>query len=196
VLRAVVLGINTHWHSGRVWMPLSLEQDHDYGRSFVGRFTAVYYLMTFLGSLAIGWLTAWLPRRGWNVHRARLAAFAVCGLLSAFAIPAAFARHGPLVLGCLLVVGLGSLGLFPIYYSLNQEISAKHQGKVGASLGFCAWFTMSYVHLGVGWLLKDHPALRPYLFAAAGLGPLLAWLVLAAGWGRRDAAAGDGNRGG
>ncbi len=186
VLLCVVLCINTLWHYVRVWMPLTLEKDHGYGREFVARFTSLYYLMTFLGSLAIGWLTAWLPRRGWNVHRARLVAFAACGLLSTLAIPAAFAPRGPAVLGCLLVVGLGSLGLFPIYYSLNQEISAKHQGKVGASLGFCAWSTMSCVHLGVGWLLKENPSLRPYLFATVGLGPLLAWLVLAVGWGKRD----------
>jgi hypothetical protein len=46
---------------------------------------------------------------------------------------------------------------------------------------------MSYVHEGVGWLLEEHPDLRPYLFAAFGLGPLLACLVLATAWGRRAA---------
>lgn len=184
VLCWVVVSINLLWHYIRVWLPDTL-QAHRYSAEFVQTFTAVYYLATFVGSLIAGWLCAALVNAGWNVFRARLGVFLVCGLLSSCCIPAAFLAAGPLLLTLLLLVGFGSLGLFPIYYSLNQEISAKHQGKVGGALGFIAWTTFALVNLAVGWLLDRHPDSRPYLFAGVGLGPLLAFVALRLFWGKR-----------
>lgn len=185
VLLVVVLSINTVWHYIRVWLPLIIEKDHGYSRLFMQYFTSAYYLSTMFGSLASGWLTAHLAHRGWNVHRSRLTVFLLFALLTALAVPAAFATRGPMLLGLLLLVAFGSLGLFPIYYSFNQEISAKNQGKVGGSLGFAAWMSMYYLHPFVGRLVDENPDIRPYLFAAAGVAPLIGFLVLAFCWGRR-----------
>ncbi len=185
VLLVVVICINTLWHYIRVWMPVTLEKDHQYSREFVQYFTSIYYLATFAGSLAAGWLASLLPRLGWNVHRARLAVFLAFGLLSTLSIPAAFAPRGPLLLGLLLLVAFGSLGLFPIYYSLNQELSAKHQGKVGGTLGFSTWFILSQVHPVIGKLVDADESIRPYLFAAVGVGPLIAFAALFLFWGKR-----------
>ncbi len=139
VLLVVVICINTLWHYVRVWMPILLEKDHQYSEEFVQAFTSVYYAATFCGSLAAGWLTLHLIGRAWNVHRARLAVYFLFAVLASMSIPAAFAPSGPLLLGLLLLVAFGSLGLFPIYYSLNQELSARNQGKVGGSLAFATW---------------------------------------------------------
>lgn len=191
ILLVVVVLINTLWHYIRVWMPVTLEKDHGYSKEFVAYFTSLYYLSTFFGSLAAGGLTAMLARKGWNVHRSRLVTFLLFGLLSSLSIAAAFLPRGYLLLGSLLLVAFGSLGLFPVYYSLNQEISAKHQGKVGGSLGFSAWLVLYFVHPIVGSLVDRDPTIRPYLFAAVGIGPLIAFAVLALCWGRRpgDTAA-------
>ena len=215
ILLVVVVCINTFWHYIRVWMPLTLIKDHGYTPEFVGYFTSLYYLSTFFGSIACGWLTSRLARTGWNVHRSRLAVFLLFGVLSTLSIPAAFMSRGPLLLASLLVVAFGSLGLFPIYYSLNQELSAKNQGKVGGTLGFSTWGILFFVHplIGgtvdhyptIGELLSSHPLFRlaglgetllpfvnaatptrAYLFAAVGLGPLLAFAVLALAWGQRE----------
>lgn len=185
LLLFVVVCINTFWHYIRVWMPITLEKDHQYSHEFVAYFTSAYYLATFFGSIASGALTAGLARSGWNVHRARLAAFLIFSLLSSLAILAAFMPRGPALLGTLLIVAFGSLGLFPIYYSFNQEISAKHQGKVGGSLGFSTWGILFFVHPKVGAMVDADPTIRPYLFAAVGLGPILAFAALALFWGRR-----------
>jgi MFS transporter, ACS family, hexuronate transporter len=185
LLLIVVVSINTVWHYIRVWLPLILEKDHRYSHSFTQYFTSVYYLSTMFGSLASGWLTARLARSGWNVHRSRLAVFLLFGLLTALAVPAAFSTRGPMLLGLLLLVAFGSLGLFPVYYSFNQEISARHQGKVGGSLAFTAWTIMYFVHPTVGRLVDTHPTMRPYLFASVSLAPLLGFAVLALFWGRR-----------
>lgn len=219
LLLIVVVLINTLWHYVRVWMPLMLEVDRGYSRGFVQGFTSVYYLATFFGSVVAGWLTLQMVRWQWNVLRARLSVFLLCCLLSALTVPAAFLPAGAGLLGLLLLVAFGSLGLFPIYYSMNQEISARHQGKVGGSLGFSAWLILYFVHPAVGWLVDQFPTLgklaegwplarlvglsalvgpvlpadgltRTYLLAAVGCGPLLAFLVLFLFWGqRREKAA-------
>ena len=186
LLLVVVICINTLWHYIRVWMPVMLEKDHGYSREFVQGFTSIYYLATFFGSIASGMLVVRLAERGWNVHRARLATFLCFGVLSTFAIPAAFLPAGMLLLSFLLVVAFGSLGLFPIYYSLNQEISAKNQGKVGGTLGFSTWGILSLIHPQIGRWVDADPTIRPWLFASVGFGPLIAFLVLFFCWGKRE----------
>ncbi len=185
LLLVVVICINTLWHYIRVWMPVMLEKDHGYTKKFVQGFTAVYYLSTFFGSIASGLMVSRLAGRGWNVHRARLATFLVFGVLATLAIPAAFLPRGALLLATLLLVAFGSLGLFPIYYSLNQELSAKNQGKVGGTLSFTTWGILSMVHPWIGRWVDADPAIRPWLFAGVGFGPLIAFAVLIFFWGQR-----------
>lgn len=185
ILLVTVICINTVWHFIRVWMTDWLENYHGYSHEFVTQFTSVYFLCTFFGSLASGGFIAWLAGRSWNVHRARLTTFLLFALLTAVVVPAAFMPKGILLLGCLLIVAFGSLGLFPVYYSLNQEISARHQGKVGGSLGFSTWFILSFFHDWVGGLIADHPDSRKVVFCVVGLAPLAAFLLLRFGWGSR-----------
>lgn len=187
LLLVVVVCINTPWHYVRVWMPDTLQTDHHYEKTSVDYFTSAYYAATFVGSLFSGWITMRLVRGDWNVHRARLAAFLFFGLLAACSVPAAFASRGPILLGLLLVVAFGSLGLFPIYYSFAQELSGKNQGKVGGLLGFSTWSLLGLMQWQVGALVKHDPLIRPYLFGAVGILPLVAFAVLALFWGKRPA---------
>lgn len=185
ILLVTVICINTVWHFIRVWMTDWLENYHGYSHEFVTEFTSVYFLCTFFGSLASGGLIAWLAGHGWNVHRARLTTFLLFALLTALVVPAAFMPKGILLLGCLLVVAFGSLGLFPVYYSLNQELSARHQGKVGGSLGFSTWFILSFFHEWVGSLIAGDPNSRKLVFCVVGLAPLASFFLLRIGWGKR-----------
>lgn len=197
VLVTVVLCINTCWHFIRVWMPLTLCEDHEYSLDTVNYFTSAYYAATFVGCLAAGWTTTQLTVRGWSIHGARLATFAACSLLTLAAVAAAFLPAGALMLGSLLVVAFGSLGLFPIYYSLMQEISARHQGKVGGTLAFVTWMSLGRIHRLVGAALDENPAIRPILFAVVAALPTLATIVLWLFWdtgpvrGRRVGGASD-----
>lgn len=191
LLLAMVICINTLWHYIRVWMPIMLVDDHGYSHQFVQYFTSAYYLATFFGSLCSGFFSGWLVRQGWNVHQARLRIFLVFAVISSLAIPAAFLPRGPLLLGTLLLVAFGSLGLFPIYYSLNQEISGRNQGKVGGSLGFSTWLTLYFMHPMVGRLVDQDPTVRPWLLATVGLGPLLAYFVIRFCWGQRPQTAAE-----
>ena len=188
LLLVVVSCINIMWHYIRVWMPIWLEEDHGYSHEFVQWFTSAYYGATFVGAIASGLLTAALPRWGWNVHRARLAVWLVFGILASLVAPAAYMPKGNLFLATMLLVGFGSLGLFPIYYSLNQEISAKNQGKVGGSLGFSTWGLLIPFHWLVGWIIENHPDTKPAIVTAVGMGPLVAFVILLTLWGERPKA--------
>lgn len=188
LLLFVVSGINLVWHYMRVWLPIWLVKERGYSEEFLQWFTSIYYVITFLAALGTGYMTQALPRRGWNVHTARMAVFLGCGILTSFVIAAEFLPRGYLFLAALLLVACGSLGLFPIYYSLNQEISAKHQGKVGGTLAFSTWALLFFFHRWVGRVLKEMPELKPWIVLLVGLGPLAAFLVLLAFWGRRPEA--------
>lgn len=185
VLLFTVICINTVWHFIRVWMVDWLENVHGYDSDFVAKFTSAYFLSTFAGALASGATISWLIKRDWNVHKARMTVFVVFACLTALIVPAAFMPKGNLLLGVLLLVAFGSLGLFPIYYSLNQEISAKHQGKVGGSLGFATWFLLYFFHGWVGAKIEAVPNSRQIIFCAVGLLPFLAFFVLKSYWGQR-----------
>ncbi len=185
LLLFVVMCINLTWHYVRVWMPIALEENLGYTSAQVQKFFIAYWTATFIGSLSAGWLTSQLAKRAWPVHSARLAVFFGFSVVTSLAAVAAFLPGGWLFVGIMLLIGFGSLGLFPIYYSLNQELSAKHQGKVGGSLGFAAWFILYFIHPRIGWLMDNFPDRRPYLFAAVGLLPLIACAALAVLWGRR-----------
>ena len=158
---------------------------HGYSESFVQVFTSIYYAFTFLGSVAAGWLTARLANAGWTVFASRIFVFGLCASLTALSVPAAFLPAGWPMLGCLLLVAFGSLGLFPVYYSFTQELSAAHQGKVGGSLGFLVWMVMAYIHELVGKAVDADPSVRPYILAAVGIAPLVGCLALGTLWGRR-----------
>jgi hypothetical protein len=97
-------------------------------------------------------------------------------------------RAGPLFLATLLVVAFGTLGLFPIYYSLNQEISARNQGKVSGTLSFATWGLLYFFHRWVGELTAGDAGWRPLILTLVGCGPLLAFFVLLFCWGRRPTA--------
>ena len=185
LLVVVILCINTTWHYIRVWLPLALEENLHYTQAQVQQLFILYWIATFFGSMACGGLTSRLVSAGWHVQRARLGAFFGFSLLTALTTVAAFLPAGKLFLTLMLLVGFGSLGLFPIYYSLNQELSAKNQGKVGGSLGFLTWSVLSIVHPAVGWTLDNLPGARPYVFATMGLLPLIAWCAIALFWGER-----------
>lgn len=180
VLAVVVTMINVTWHYFRVWMPLLLK-DRGYDSDEVQWFSSAYYLSTDLGSLAVGFGTMWLIRKGWQVHRSRLFVFGFCVGLTTLSLIVTNLEKGPLLLGMLLVIGFGALGLFPNYYSFTQELTVKHQGMVTGTLGCINWLATALLHWQVGKELDRTKSFAVGLWIA-GLAPIIALLALGIFW--------------
>jgi ACS family hexuronate transporter-like MFS transporter len=181
VLFFVVACINTCWQTLRAWLPKFLQQGRGYVESDALYFNSVFYVATDVGCLGAGALTLFLARRGWAVHASRSAVFLGCAILGALTIVAAMLPKGWLLLAVLLLVGAGTLGLFPIYHAFTQELSAGHQGKVTGITGVAAWVFSSPAQKLFGRLI-DHTGSFDLGLAVVGCLPLAAFVALWLFW--------------
>lgn len=178
-----VISINLCWHTFRVWMNLFLEEGRGYTRNEALDIVTWFNIATDVGCLTTGFATVALGRRGWSAHGARCLAFGICALLTATGCLFPWLPKGHLLELALIVVGLGVLGLFPCYYSLSQELSQKHQGKITGTLGTIAW-TFSYWHREFGsWV--DQTKSYDVGMMVASLLPLIALSAMLWLWPRQ-----------
>jgi len=101
--------------------------------------------------------------------------------LSALALSIPGLAAGWCLLGVLLVVGAGSLGVFPIYHAFSQDISAQHQGKITGIAGIAAWAFAPPAQKLFGRLIDRTRSFDTGL-VIAGLLPLAAFAVLWLFW--------------
>ncbi len=104
------------WWFYLFWLPPYLYDVRKFDMKEVGWALPVVYSMSGVGSIAGGWLSGFLIRRGWVTGRARRTAMAVCAFLMPIAAMSVFAT------GPILTIGLMGLA------------TAAHQGLVGESL--------------------------------------------------------------
>jgi len=182
-LAVVVITINLCWQYFRAWMPGMLREQYGYSKPQVQVFSMAYYLTTDVGCLSVGFLVKWLASRGFSVHGARMATFLGCSCLTGLCVVAAFLPASWLLLAALLCIGFGSLGQFPIYYALSQELSARRMGRVTGALSFLTWTTTALVNVPIGaWIDRTHSYSEVTFLA--GLTPLVGFLALLVLWNR------------
>jgi ACS family hexuronate transporter-like MFS transporter len=188
VLVVMVSTINASWHLFRVWLPKFLQEARQYDEDAALKFTSAFYVATDIGCILAGAATIWLHRAGLAVIWARWLVFFICSLMTLLSLVIAITPKGPLLMGLLLLFGAGALGLFPCYYSLSQELTVKHQGKMSGALGAVAWFSVAPLHPIFG---KYIDATKSYDLGIAAVGCLPAvacilWLLL---WDMREQVA-------
>jgi ACS family hexuronate transporter-like MFS transporter len=181
LLVLTVILINLCFQFFRVWLPKCLREYHHYSRDQVNDFTSAYFMATGIGCFGTGLAAKGLVLCGWRVHRARMLAFAVSACLTATSALAADLPPGPLLLGLLLAIGFGALGVFPTYYSLTQELSTRHQGKLTGVLGFSTWICTAVAQKGVGRHIDQTHSYADSIFVA-GMLPLVACVALLLFW--------------
>jgi ACS family hexuronate transporter-like MFS transporter len=184
VLIVTVIAINLTWQFFRAWLPKFLEEQRGYSKREVGWFTSAYYISTDVGCITVGFVVKWLAGRGWDVHAARVGTFALCTALALLSVPVAFLPAGPLLLGLLLLVGAGTLGMFPNYYAFTQELSRTHQGKISGTLGTITWISSALMQKFVGSTINETKSYTTAI-VSAGIVPVLALLMLVFVWPRR-----------
>lgn len=183
----MVVSINGTWQLIRAWLPKFLQEGRGYPETTTWLFNSAYYIATDVGCLAAGGSALWIARRGLSVHASRLGVYALCAGLSALTCVAATLPASWLLLGILLVVGAGTLGLFPCYYSFTQEIDPLRVGKITGVLSFVAWLAQSPIHHFFGRFV-DATGSFDTVMAVTGLAPLAGLLAMLVLWPRQSDA--------
>jgi ACS family hexuronate transporter-like MFS transporter len=176
-LLAMTIGINFAWHTYRAWLPKYLQQKREFSEADMTLLTTCFYLVADIGSWSVGLFTLLIMRAGCPGHTTRVLAYTgCCGLaLVSFAVPFLPAQWQ--FQAAVLVFGFGALGLFPTYFAMSQEVSARHQGKVTGTLGFGAHMSLSLVMFPTqGYIIKSTGSYDEVL-AAAGFFPLAALAI-------------------
>jgi len=177
---AVVLSINSAWRSFGFWLPKYLQQGKGYDEKTTQLLSSGFFLAADLGSILVGLAVLRLARGGMRLSRARLLCYAGCAGLTASSVLMAVLPRGAELIAVLFVLGFGALGLFPIYYAISQEISARHQGRVTGTLSFLNAVYLAAFVKTQGLLIKEI-GFGPVL-GAAGLIPLFGLVALASWW--------------
>lgn len=183
VLMILVISINLCWQLYRAWLPKFLQSGRGFDEAYSLKFMSLYYVFTDVGCIASGLASAWLVRRGLTVTGARILTFALFAALCMSSIAIPFLPRGNLLLCVLLLQAMGSLGVFPCYYSFAQALSKEHQGKVSGVSGSLAWFATAPMQIYFGSLVDTT---KSYDFGLVGVAclPMLATIVLIFLWGR------------
>jgi len=184
-LGAMTIAVNWSWHGYRTWLPIYLQEQRGYTEAAMSKFTTVYYLVADIGSWTVGLVTLGLCWQGVGVHLSRLCAFCGCALFTSCTIAVPFLPGGWMLQTGLLLVAFGALGLFPTYYSLTQEISSRHQGKVTGTLGAVAHLSLALIYPVEGWIC-DKTQSYEWVLGGVGVLPLLAFGLLLWLWTPRS----------
>jgi MFS transporter, ACS family, hexuronate transporter len=182
-LAAMVVCINTSWQLIRAWLPMFLEKGRGYSESAALYFNSVYYIATDVGCIAAGVGAALLVKKGLSVQTSRVLIYLICALLAALSTIAAFLPQGYLLLAVLLLVGAGSLGVFPCYYTFTQEYSATHMGRVTGVLSCLGWLLSAPTHKLFG-LIVDQTGSYDWNIAVLGWAPLFGLIAFLLLWPR------------
>ena len=118
-----------------------------------------------------------------SVHGSRVAVYFGMASLAMLTILAAKLPPGLPLLVTLLIVGYGTLGVFPCYYSFGQEMPARHLGKINGLLAACGWFVTGRIQKGFGAMVDERKSYDLGV-TLAGCAPLLAILLFVIIWKR------------
>ncbi len=184
VLVVLILGVNTSWHTFRVWLPLYLRDNLGYTADESLWFNTRYYIAADIGSWLVGFAVVGMVRTGIGLHTARVRTYAVGVFLamSAGLLPFVPREFTEPIIG---VTGFASLGLFATYFALSQEVSGRHQGKVTGVLGAINSVWLAGMYWLQGWASKAAGMeARPWVLACAAVPAAVALLVVVAFWPR------------
>ena len=191
VLALITMSLTVSWQFLRAWLPLLLDF-HGYSRWDTRLATMAYFVAAEVGCIAGGSAVRWLVSRGWGVHPARVLLYAVYTGLTAAAALVPLLGSGTLMIAALMVAGAGILGLHPLYYSLNQDLSRRRMGVRSGGLAAGGWVVSSVFQILIGARIQETKSYDVGL-VIVGLAPLVGLLALLVLWKPQKFAAVPGD---
>jgi ACS family hexuronate transporter-like MFS transporter len=179
-LLPMVICFNITWQLIRVWLPKFLQQGRGATEAQSLYFNSLYYIAADIGCITAGAAGVWLVSRGISVLRSRQIVLTVGATLTALSLFIPVLPLGYGLYALLLVIAAASLGIFPCYYSLAQEVSHRHMGKATGLLGCASWLISSPLQKYFGRIVDQTGSFDTGM-SFAGLAPGLAlviWFVL------------------
>ncbi len=115
------------------WLPSYLKQARGFSLKEIGYFGWIPFLAADVGSVAGGWLSSFLIKRGWSVNAARKTAMATCAFSMPAGIAAVFAPSAWLALALISVATSAHQGWSANVFTLSSDMFPKKD--VGSVVG-------------------------------------------------------------
>jgi len=152
-----------------VWLPDFLARRHGLGLKTLGWPLATIYLLSDIGSIAGGWLSSYLIRRGVSVNAARKSTFAVCALCAS---PVALAPLVDSLWLTVLLVGIAAAahqGFSATLLALPGDLVPRASvGSVAGLGGLCGAGAGIALSKYTGFVLDKGDSYLPIFAIAAG----------------------------
>jgi MFS transporter, ACS family, hexuronate transporter len=170
------------WWFYLFWLPKFLNEKHGITLSKMGPPLIAIYLMADAGSVAGGWISSFLLKKGWSVNAARKTAMLACALCVTPILFAGYASNLWVAVGLIGLATAAHQGWSANLYTLVSDTFPR--GAVGTAVGFGGMAGAvggMFVSSAVGHLLQWTGSYVPVFFLAgsAYLGALLVIHLLA-----------------
>lgn len=161
------------WWFYLFWLPKYLTQGRGLSMAMMVRYGNIPFLAALGGSVAGGWLSGWLMKRGWSVNWARKTAMAACALLMPAAIVAGFARSPWVALAFISVATSAHQGWSANLFTLTSDIFPKRDVASVVGLGGFAGAVGGWIIARVaGYVLQWFHTYLPLFVVASVMHPL------------------------
>lgn len=181
IVFGLIACINTTWQVSRAWLMKFLQEGRGFGENDALLLNSAWFAAADVGCILAGAVVMRLALRGVPVHRARVRVFAGCAMLCALMGLLPWLGRGPVLLAVLGLSAAGSLGVFPIYHALTQDLPERFQGRITGMAGVAGWLAPAQAQHAFG-VLADRTGSFDLGLILAGFLPTFALLLLIVCW--------------
>jgi ACS family hexuronate transporter-like MFS transporter len=126
------------WWFYLYWLSLYLHDVRGFDMNQIAWALPVIYLIADFGSVAGGWLSGYLMRKGWETGRARQAAMALCASAMPVAAMAVFAPGAVLTIALISLATAAHQGWSANLYTTTSDVFPKEAVASVTGIGGCA----------------------------------------------------------
>jgi len=161
------------WWFYLFWLPKYLVQVRGFSIAMLAWFGAIPFFAASFGSIAGGWLSGWLIKRGWRVNGARKMAMAVCAFCMPAGIIAVLSGSAWTALALISLAASAHQGWSANLFTLPSDMFAKKDvGSVVGLGGAAGAFGGMVIALVAGQILQVFHTYVPLFIIAGVMHPL------------------------